>query len=198
MNEEYLYDYSASPQALKRKKKVFRAYVAKILFLIFGFGPLEILCILALLILYPQTENKVAVVVALILAIAWLSIPISGWKLFFQVTYKYGCLDLKITHSYLELPEWNTISPTATKKYPIDYIEKIYWNKGSDHFLIIKSEEGMKETKSKNRHNMVYKWIIDDKKAFKEALRKTGKLIEDEKMEIGDWLKLMKGKRDKM
>ncbi len=98
-------------------------------------------------------------------------------------------LNVKIFEKAIIMPDWETIQPTKTKIYSIDLIDKIYWNEGYDHLLFIKSEKGIKISKNRLGHEMLYKNIIDNKKDFKRALQKTGKLIEDEKMDISEWIK---------
>jgi hypothetical protein len=106
--------------------------------------------------------------------------------------FLYKSLDLKIYESGFILPDWSSNPQIQTKYYQKDLIEKIYWNEGSDHLLIIKTNKGLELTRSKYKHKMIYKNIIDDKEAFKKALRITSKLIEDQRMEIQDWLKQKK------
>ncbi|UCG70776.1 MAG: hypothetical protein JSV09_07205 [Thermoplasmata archaeon] len=98
-------------------------------------------------------------------------------------------LDVKIFEKAIVMPEWDTVQPAYTKLYPIDVIDKIFWNEGYDHLLFIKSEMGIRISKDRLKHEMLYKNIIDNKKDFRRALRKTGKLIEDEKMDISEWLR---------
>ncbi len=98
-------------------------------------------------------------------------------------------LNVKIFEKAIIMPDWETIQPTKTKIYSIDLIDKIYWNEGYDHLLFIKSDKGIKISKNRLGHEMLYKNIIDNKKDFKRALQKTGKLIEDEKMDISEWIK---------
>ena len=98
-------------------------------------------------------------------------------------------LNVKIYEKAIIMPDWDTNQSTKTKIYPIDMIDKIYWNEGYDHLLLIKSEKGIKISKNRLGHEMLYKNIIDNKKDFKRALQKTGKLIEDEEMDISEWLK---------
>lgn len=98
-------------------------------------------------------------------------------------------LNVKIYEKAIIMPDWDTNQFTKTKIYPIDMIDKIYWNEDYDHLLIIKSEKGIKISKNRLGHEMLYKNIIDNKKGFKWALQKTGKLIEDEEMDISEWLK---------
>ena len=98
-------------------------------------------------------------------------------------------LNVKIYEKAIIMPDWETTQPTRTKIYSLDLIDKIYWNEGYDHLLFIKSEKGIKNSKNRLGHEMLYKNIIDNKKDFKRALQKTGKLIEDQKMDISEWLK---------
>jgi len=50
----------------------------------------------------------------------------------------------------------------------------------------------MVATNSKKRYECIFRSIIDDEEGFREALRRTGKLVEDEIMTKERWLKLEK------
>ncbi len=117
---------------------------------------------------------------------------------------RYQLLDVVVREDGIIMPEWQmrsgkTIFQWAerTAFYPWDYIDRIYWNRGMEYLFLIKSDRGMAATNSKDRYEYIFRSIIDDEDRFREALRRTGKLVEGEIMTKERWLKLEKirGKR---
>ncbi len=147
------------------------------------------------LIILSATPMGVPVIYLLLLGIVMYSLwIIFVVTIFFDLKKSHilSTLNVKIFEKAIIMPDWDTIQPTRTKTYPMDLIDKIYWNKGYDHLLFIKSELGIRISKDRLKHEMLYKNIIDNEEEFKRALRKTGKLNEDEKMDISEWLKRKK------
>ncbi len=203
MSAKILYDYSKSNKAQKRKEKAIREYRKA--------RPKEYLVYMGLAIfgLVTYMLGRISgdisggsyhihdiIIVILCLVLGLLTPYITRDRGMLQPILKYNLLDVIVKEDGIIMPDWDTIKPETTKFYPWKYIERIYWNPGKDYILIIKSNEGINVSKGvrffkkevKHKHEMMWKTIIDDEEEFKEALRKTGKLIENETMTITDWL----------
>lgn len=184
-----LYDNARYKAGRIRKKREITQYRNKkmdhLIYTVLLFVIITIIIILMILLDVPEVY---IILFGMIMYSLWITF-IATILLDIKKSHIRSSLDVKIFEKAIVMPEWDTVQPARTKLYPMDVIDKIYWNEGYDHLLFIKSEMGIRISKDRLKHEMLYKDIIDNKRDFKRALRKTGKLIEEEKMDISEWLR---------
>jgi hypothetical protein len=184
-----LYDNARYKAGKIRKKREVTQYRSKkmdhIIYSVLLFVIITIIIILMILLNVPEVY---ILLFGMIMYLLWITF-IATILLDIKKTHIRSSLDVKIFENAIVMPDWDTVQPANTKLYPLDMIDKIFWNEGYDHLLFIKSEMGIRISKDRLKHEMLYKEIIDNKMDFKKALLRTGKLIENEKMDISEWLR---------
>ncbi len=201
-----LYDMSDTPVAAERKYNAFFKYRRDRVKEYLGFPALYffvLICYLYLRFVGGASGGPYHLKDIIMMVSGVLSIMTARFydKKGLRPMMRYQLLDVIVREDGIVMPEWQTRSEKKrrifqwsekTAFYPWDYVDRIYWNRGMDYLLLIKSDRGMVATNSKERYECIFRSIIDDEEGFREALRRTGKLVEDEIMTKERWLKLEK------
>ncbi|RLF69901.1 MAG: hypothetical protein DRN55_09145 [Thermoplasmata archaeon] len=194
------YDYSDSPEALKRKieaqKRFKRRKVGVFAFRAAIIIPASIWRFIALLGGYGWNWIiDSAIIVAGVLFVIDGFIEIKKRVI---PRYQHDSSDIIVTSKGIYIPMHKNLRTyqLVMRFIPWEGIEKIYWNSTLTYVSVVLNDEGVKHIKKYSPNTIrfitIYKNIIDCKREFREVIKRMGKLIEDEEMSLEKWYNHMR------